>query len=183
MLRNDSVRHTRPGPLSGAGAAVGSPTAVPSATAGPPLSELTFISTSCPIGFHPTSVRASTSERCAHQARLAQVRLVHFRYEFAVAHHEDAIADQRKLFRIRRRDQDAGPGGRGPGDQLKDAGLGADVDALGRLVHEQHLRLVAQPLREYDLLLIAAAEQRHHALWVRWPLFHALEPILDLSAL
>ena len=49
------------------------------------------------------------------------------------------------------------------GDEREDRGLGADVDALGRLVQQQHLRVVAQPLGEHDLLLVAAAEKRRAA--------------------
>ena len=38
-------------------------------------------------------------------------------------------------------------------------GLGADVDAAGRLVDDQQLRLGGEPLREHDLLLVAARQE------------------------
>ena len=43
-------------------------------------------------------------------------------------------------------------------DQRLDLGLGADVDAAGRLVEQQHPRLQAQQAGEQHLLLVAAGE-------------------------
>ena len=43
-------------------------------------------------------------------------------------------------------------------DQALDLGLGADVDAAGRLVEDEDLRVRRQPAREDDLLLVAAAQ-------------------------
>ena len=48
--------------------------------------------------------------------------------------------------------------GRGA-EQLVDLRLGADVDAAGRLVEQQQLRLGEQPPAEHDLLLVAARER------------------------
>ena len=42
--------------------------------------------------------------------------------------------------------------------QRVDLGLGADVDAARRLVHDQDARLGREPLAEHDLLLVAAGE-------------------------
>ena len=42
--------------------------------------------------------------------------------------------------------------------QPVDLGLGADVDALRRLVEDQHARLRRQPAGQRDLLLVAAGE-------------------------
>ena len=39
-----------------------------------------------------------------------------------------------------------------------DLGLGADVDAAGRLVEDEHPGAHRQPLAEHDLLLVAAGE-------------------------
>ena len=47
-----------------------------------------------------------------------------------------------------------------PADQPVDLGLGADVDALRRLVEDDDARLERQPFAEHDLLLVAAAERR-----------------------
>ena len=44
-------------------------------------------------------------------------------------------------------------------DQRVDLRLGADVDAAGRLVEEQHARLRQQALGERDLLLVAARQR------------------------
>ena len=44
------------------------------------------------------------------------------------------------------------------GDDRVDLGLGLHVDALGRLVQDQHARLGRQPLRQHDLLLVAAGQ-------------------------
>ena len=41
-----------------------------------------------------------------------------------------------------------------------DFGFGADVDAARRFVEDQHLRAEREPLRQHDLLLIAAAQIR-----------------------
>ena len=43
--------------------------------------------------------------------------------------------------------------------QPVDFRLGADVDAARRLVDDQHLRPEREPLRQHDLLLVAAAER------------------------
>ena len=48
-----------------------------------------------------------------------------------------------------------------------DLGLGADVDAAGRLVEDEQLRLGGQPAGEQHLLLVAAAEGRDRLLGVR----------------
>ena len=45
------------------------------------------------------------------------------------------------------------------GDHRVDLGLGLHVDALGRLVQDQHARLGRQPLGQHDLLLVAAGQR------------------------
>ena len=44
-------------------------------------------------------------------------------------------------------------------DQADDLGVGADVDAAGRLVENEEARLGGEPAREERLLLIAAGEK------------------------
>src|SRR4029453_19572080 len=39
-----------------------------------------------------------------------------------------------------------------------DLDLGADVDAAGRFIEDQHPRLGSQPLAEHDLLLVATGQ-------------------------
>ena len=48
-----------------------------------------------------------------------------------------------------------------------DVGLGADVDAAGRLVHDQDARLARQPFGEQHLLLVAARQVAHLAVDAR----------------
>ena len=56
-------------------------------------------------------------------------------------------------------DGDAGVG-QAP-DQLVDLAAGADVDAAGGLVEQQHPAVAQQPPGEHDLLLVAARERAH----------------------
>ena len=44
------------------------------------------------------------------------------------------------------------------GEQVVHLGLGADVDAAGRLVDQQHPRAGGEPLGQHDLLLVAAGQ-------------------------
>ena len=55
-------------------------------------------------------------------------------------------------------EDDGDPGGREVPHQLVDLVLGPDVDALGRVVQQDHPGLVEEPLRQDDLLLVAARE-------------------------
>ena len=48
-------------------------------------------------------------------------------------------------------------------DEGVDLGAGADVDAAGRLVEEQHPAVAQQPAGEHDLLLVAARQGAHRA--------------------
>ena len=55
----------------------------------------------------------------------------------AVAHHEDAVAHADQLGQLGRDHQDRHAVAREPAHEVVDAGLGADVDAAGRLVEDQ----------------------------------------------
>ena len=76
----------------------------------------------------------------------------------AVAHDQHAVAGVAELLVVGGGDDTTAPCRRGVADQPVDGGLGADVDALGRLVEEQHPRPAAQPVGEHDLLLVAARQ-------------------------
>ena len=43
-------------------------------------------------------------------------------------------------------------------DDLKDSGLGTDIDAHGGGVQDQHTRICREPFRKHDPLLIASGE-------------------------
>ena len=80
----------------------------------------------------------------------------------AVADHDDAVGRARAVPRIPTRRRRSPTPVRGDVAQDRvDRGARADVDALGRLVEDQHLRLQQQPARDDDLLLHAAGEVQH----------------------
>ena len=77
----------------------------------------------------------------------------------ALAQHHDPVAHAQQLGQLRG-DQDDGEAlAREVGDDRVDLGLGLHVDALGRLVQDQHARLGRQPLGQHDLLLVAAGQR------------------------
>src|SRR5687768_4103010 len=72
----------------------------------------------------------------------------------AVAHHEQAVAQPEDLLQLGG-DEDDGHALAGQlCDELLDLRLGADVDAPGGLVEDQHLGLRDQPAGQQDLLLV-----------------------------
>ena len=75
----------------------------------------------------------------------------------------DAVAEDGQLLGVGRGHQDGRALASRRRHEVVDRGLRADVDALGRLVEQQDARLAAQPLRQHDLLLVAAAEQARAA--------------------
>ena len=85
----------------------------------------------------------------------------------AAAHHEDAIAHAQHLRQIRRNHDDAGA----VLDQLVheqvDVLPRGHVDAARRLVEDQDVGVRRQPLRQHDLLLIAAAQVEHELIGSR----------------
>src|SRR3954454_14350426 len=75
------------------------------------------------------SIRASPAERRADQPGLAQIGFVGLRYKLAVTQHDHALADQRELLAVGRRDQNAGAEFGCASEHLEDPGLPANVDA------------------------------------------------------
>jgi hypothetical protein len=68
-----------------------------------------------------------------------------------------------------------------PVDDRVDLVLGADVDAAGRLVEDQHVRVGEDPLAEDDLLLVAAGQLAGDRLEdVGALMFMLAEPLGDL---
>ena len=64
-----------------------------------------------------------------------------------------------------------------------DIGLGADIDALGRLVKDEDLRLLPKPPRDDDLLLVATRELGHRELRLRRTDIEPFEPDGDIGLL
>ena len=76
----------------------------------------------------------------------------------ALAHHQHAVADADDLRQLARDHDDADAVAGELVDEAVDFGLGADIDAAGRLVEDQHLGLGLEQAREQHLLLIAAGQ-------------------------
>ena len=74
------------------------------------------------------------------------------------AHHEHAVRDAQDLGQLGRDDDHRAALGREPLDQGVDLGLGADVDAAGRLVEQQDAGAGGDPAADDGLLLVAAGE-------------------------
>src|SRR5688572_26615419 len=72
----------------------------------------------------------------------------------AVAHDDHAVTEPEDLLQLGGDEHDRHALAGELGDQLLDLGLGADVDAAGGLVEDQHLRLRDQPPGEQHLLLV-----------------------------
>src|SRR6476620_10546301 len=53
-------------------------------------------------------------------------------------------------------------------DQRMNLSLGTDIDALCRLVEQQHADLAGQPLGENNLLLVAAGQRRRRKRSIAW---------------
>ncbi len=83
---------------------------------------------------------------------------VHRGDDGAAVHDGDPVAHAEDLGQLGRDHQDRQALGGQLAHQSVDLGLGADVDALRRLVEDQQARARGQPPRQRDLLLVAARE-------------------------
>ena len=79
--------------------------------------------------------------------------------EPALAHDQHAVGHAEHLGQLGGDHQHRDALGGQLGQQPVHLGLGADVDAAGRLVDDQHPRAGGQPLGEHDLLLVAAGQR------------------------
>ena len=86
-------------------------------------------------------------------------RGAHVGGDAAAAQDEDPVARVRHLLGVAGHQQHRGAVAGGLADQGVDLGPGADVDALGGLVEQQHARLAAQPAGQHDLLGVAAGQR------------------------
>src|ERR1044071_427245 len=78
----------------------------------------------------------------------------------AAVHDGDAVAHPQDFGKLRRDHQDGDALGGEVGHQRVYLRLRAHVDALRRLVEDEHLRSSQKPTRQRDLLLVAAGERR-----------------------
>ena len=76
----------------------------------------------------------------------------------------DPVREQQQLRQLRAHHHDRQPLARQRAHQVVDLLLGADVDAAGRLVEQEHPRPGGQPLADDHLLLVAAGERRRDLL-------------------
>ena len=97
--------------------------------------------------------------RQLHDGFLGRVAARELAAHLPFAHHEDAIGERQHLGQIARHHQARHARGRALANDVVDLELRADVDALRRLVEQQHARRVASHLRRDDLLLVAAAQR------------------------
>ena len=79
----------------------------------------------------------------------------------ALVHDQDAVSQAHHLGQLRGDENDREAGLGELADEVVDGGLGADVDALGRLVQDDDLRPRGEPLGDHHLLLVAAGELGH----------------------
>ena len=91
----------------------------------------------------------------------------------------DAIGEAQQLLELGGNDEDRRALRGDVAQDRVDRGARADIDALGRLVENQHLRLQQQPARDDDLLLHAAREIEQ--VRIGEPIERQLEPLHQLG--
>src|SRR5689334_17329915 len=101
---------------------------------------------------------AALRGRREHDGFLVRVRASDLGGDAALVEHDDPVGHREDLGQVAGDQQDRQPGrGELPDDPV-DLDLRADVDAPGRFVEDQHMRLRREPLGEHDLLLVPARE-------------------------
>src|SRR4051794_10073765 len=103
--------------------------------------------------------RLQLSGRRVHDPLLRRVGPRELARQPALVHDEHAIGHPEDLGQLARDHQHRDPAPGELGEQPVDLGLRADVDAARRLVDDEDLRLGREPLRQHDLLLVAAREE------------------------
>src|SRR5258708_25785184 len=106
----------------------------------------------------PSPVVICLSSRRFQQAVLADRLIRKFAHHRAALQDENAIGERQHGLRLGREHDD----GKSPraqiADDVDDVALGADIHAAGRLAQHQKTRRIGEPLRQRDLLLIAAGQ-------------------------
>src|SRR5205085_5701952 len=92
----------------------------------------------------------------ADDSVLRDLRAAKLRHAATVAHDDDARASLDQLRKLRGDHQDAEARRGKLVDERLDFPLRADVDAARRFVEDEELRVLAEPAREENLLLVAA---------------------------
>ena len=101
----------------------------------------------------------------------------------AAPQHQDPVGQTEQLGEVGGDDDDPEPLAGQVADHLVELALGADIDALGRLVEDQHLGLGEQPAGEQHLLLVAARQGRDRLLVGARPEPKAVEERVGLIGL
>src|SRR5579871_1865554 len=115
----------------------------------------------CPTRIDRYDFRSmSAADRRVEAPLIEPLGALHPRRDAPLAQGEHRIAKPRKLGEIAGADQHAATAAGELAHQAVDLRLGGDVDALGRLVEQQHCDLARQPFRQDDLLLVAARQRR-----------------------
>src|SRR5262245_33040413 len=103
--------------------------------------------------------RFLVSDSCEfNNALLRRLRAGERAGEFSFAQHDDTVGQTKQFGKFRGGENDAETARREFLDQAVDFGLALDVNALRRLVQQQHFRIGQQPFRQHNLLLIASAQ-------------------------
>src|SRR4029078_9480707 len=98
---------------------------------------------------------------------IGDVGAVDFLVDRPAPQHKNAIADREEFGYPRGNHDDAFAGVGETAHDVEDLGFGADIDTGGGFVHDQHVRVGAEPLGNHDLLWFAAGKQSNGSTGVR----------------
>src|SRR5690625_3304077 len=122
-------------------------------------------------------------DRQRHDRVLRRLGRGQFADDPSVGHDDDAVADTEHLGQLARGQQDRAAVVGDAVDEFVDLDLGADVDAAGGLVEQQHLGAGEDPAAQDDLLLVSAGQGADRLGHVVQPDPHALGDVACPAAL
>ena len=99
------------------------------------------------------------ADRCRHDSLLGDLVTRTLFNDMAPRHDDHPVAQALELHGIRRQHDDRDARGGEIAQERVDVHAGAGVDALGRVLDEEHLRVAEAPAGQQDLLLVAAGER------------------------
>src|SRR6185437_13834341 len=108
------------------------------------------------------------SEKVRQHLLLVDVGAGEFRHHPRPVHHINPMGKMQHLRKLRRNQNDGGPGRQDVLHQAINLRLGADVDANGWFIKQIDIYVAGEATREKNLLPVAAREVRHRALDMRW---------------